>query len=130
MSSEKKNIDEKFDFEDLLVYQKSLEYVDFIFKITANFPARETYGLSDQFKRAAVSVCLNIAEGSGGSKAEFQRFLIISRRSARECVAATEIACRQGFISKDERRISREYCREISKMLNGLIKSIRNKGNT
>ena len=39
MSSEKKDIDEKFDFEDLLVYQKSLEYVDFIYKITANFPS-------------------------------------------------------------------------------------------
>ena len=130
MSSEKKDIDGKFDFEDLLVYQKSLEYVDFIYKITANFPARETYGLSDQFKRAAVSICLNIAEGSGGSKAEFQRFLIISRRSARECIAATEIAYRQGFISIDERMVSRELCREISKMLNGLLKSIRIPGKT
>jgi four helix bundle protein len=130
MSSERKDIDEKFDFEDLLVYQKSLEFVDFIYKMTANLPERETYGLSDQFKRAAVSICLNIAEGSGGSKAEFQRFLIISRRSASECIAATEIAYRQGFISIDERMVSRERCREISKMPNGLLKSIRIPGKT
>jgi four helix bundle protein len=128
-SSEKKGKDEKFDFENLLVYQKSLEYVDFIHKLTAGFPNRETFILSDQIKRAAVSICLNIAEGSGGSKAEFQRFLTISRRSVRECIAATEIAYRQGFINLDERLVSREFCREISKMLNGLLKSIRTKGN-
>jgi four helix bundle protein len=125
VSSERKDNDEKFDFEKLLVYQKALEYIDFVYKVAADFPNREAFVLADQVKRAAVSICLNIAEGSGGSKAEFQRFLIIARRSARECIAATEIACRQSFISKDERRISREYCREISKMLNGLIKSIR-----
>ena len=98
MSSERKDIDEKFDFENLLVYQKALKYVDFIYKSTAGFPNRESLILADQIKRAAVSICLNIAEGSGGSKAEFRRFLTISRRSARECIAATEIAYRQGFI--------------------------------
>jgi four helix bundle protein len=125
MSSEKKDNDEKFDFENLLVYQKALEYIDFIYKLTTGFPAKESFILADQIKRAAVSICLNIAEGSGGSKAEFQRFLTISRRSARECIAATEIACKQGFISNDERQTSREYCREISKMLNGLMKSFK-----
>jgi four helix bundle protein len=109
MSSEKKDNDEKFDFENLLVYQKALEYVDFIYKLTTSFPAKESFILTDQIKRAAVSICLNMAEGSGGSKAEFQRFLTISRRSARECIAATEIAYRQGFISFDERLVSREF---------------------
>jgi len=125
MSSEKKDNDEKFDFEKLLVYQKALEFVDFVYKVAADFPNRETFVLADQVKRAAVSICLNIAEGSGGSKAEFQRFLIISRRSVRECIAATEIAFRQGYFNIDERRVSREFCKVISKMLNGLIKSLR-----
>ncbi len=73
MSSER-NIrdDEKFDFEGPLVYQKALDYIDFIYKITAKLPAREVYALSDQIKRAAVSVCLNIAEGSGGTKLNFK----------------------------------------------------------
>jgi len=109
-------------------YQKALEHVDFIYKITKSFPTREAFALADQIKRAAVSICLNIAEGSGGSKTEFRRFLTISRRSAREYIAATEIACRLGFVSPDERQISRVYCREISKMLNGLLKSMQTKG--
>ena len=125
ISSERKDNDEKFDFENLLVYQKALEYIDFIYKLTAGFPNRETLALADQIKRAAVSICLNIAEGSGGSKAEFQHFLIISRRSVRECIAATEIAFRQGYFNIDERKVSRGFCKEISKMLNGLIKSLR-----
>jgi four helix bundle protein len=67
----------------------------------------------------------NIAEGSGGSKAEFKHFLKIARRSTRECVAITEITFRQQYITQIEREKSRSYCSELSKMVNGLIKSIK-----
>ena len=90
--------EERFDFENLKVYQKALEYVDFVYEMTRNFPKAEIFSLTDQFKRASISICLNIAEGSGGSKLEFNRFLKIARRSIRECVAITEISCRQKFI--------------------------------
>jgi four helix bundle protein len=88
---------DKFDFENLKVYQKALEYIDFIYKITRDFPKTEILSLTDQFKRASISICLNIAEGSGGSKVEFNRFLKIARRSIRECIAITEISYRQNF---------------------------------
>lgn len=117
--------EDKFNFEDLKVYQKTLEYVDFVYKITLAFPKEELFSLTDQFKRAAVSICLNIAEGSGGSKAEFNQFLKISRRSARECIAVTEISYKQKFISADNRKQSRAFCHELSKMLNGLMKSLK-----
>ncbi len=116
---------EKFDFENLKVYQKTLEYVDFVYKITKNFPKTEIFSLMDQFKRASISICLNIAEGSGGSKVEFNRFLKIARRSIRECIAITEISYRQNFINSGMKEQSRSLCSELSKMITGLIKSLK-----
>jgi four helix bundle protein len=116
---------EKFDFENLKVYQKALEYVDFVYKVTKHFPKTENFSLIDQFKRASISIALNISEGSGGSKIEFNKFLKISRRSVRECVAITEISCRQDFISQTEKEQSRNLCSELSRMITGLIKSLK-----
>ena len=117
--------EERFDFENLKVYQRALEYVDFVYEITKNFPKTEMFSLTDQFKRASISICLNIAEGSGGSKEEFNRFLKIARRSIRECIAITEIACRQRFIDDKTKQRSRDFCLELSKMINGLMKSLK-----
>jgi four helix bundle protein len=114
----------KFDFEGLKVYQRALEYVKFVYKITEKFPGSEAFALTGQFKRASTSICLNIAEGSGGSKQEFKQFLRIARRSVRECVAITEITGMQSFINSQMRERSRDYCQVLSKMLNGLIKSL------
>jgi len=118
--------EESFDFENLKVYQKSLDYIDFVYEITKNFPKTENFVLTDQWKRASISICLNIAEGSGGSKMEFNRFLKIARRSLRECVAITEISYRQKFMTKDIKQRSRILCLELSKMINGLMKSLIN----
>lgn len=98
---------EKFDFENLKVYQKALEYVYVVYKVTKHFPKTEVFSLIDQYKRAALSICLNIAEGSGGSKIEFNKFLKIARRSIRECIAITEISWRQGFMSQEAKEQSR-----------------------
>ena len=117
--------EEKFDFENLKVYQKALEYVDFVYEIIKNFPKTEVFSLIDQFKRASISICLNIAEGSGGSKTEFNQFLKIARRSVRECVAVTEISYRQKFIDDQAKQDSRSFCLELSKMVNGLMKSLK-----
>ena len=119
--------EEIFDFENLKVYQKSLKYVDFVYEATKGFPKEEIFSLANQFRRASVSICLNIAEGSGGSKAEFNQFLKIARRSVRECVAVTEISCRQAFISNEYKKQSRGSCIELSRMINGLMKSLKNK---
>jgi four helix bundle protein len=116
--------DAKFDFEKLIVYQKALDYVDFVYKITKTFPKQEMFSLTDQFRRAAASICLNIAEGSGGTKSEFNQYLKIARRSTRECIAVTEISYRQSYISAEKREKSRVLCYEISKMLSGLMKSL------
>lgn len=102
--------EEGFDFENLVVYQKSLDYIDFIYEITNKFPSTEKFGLVNNFRRAAQSIALNIGEGSGGTKAEFKNFLRISRRSIRECIVSTTISKRRGFITDKEAVESREKC--------------------
>ena len=116
--------DNVFNFEKLTVYQKAISYVEFIYKLTKQFPKSEQFGLTDQFRRASVSICLNIAEGSGGSKAEFNQFLKIARRSVRECISITEIAFRQQYINLSDKNLSRAFCVELSKMLTGLMRSL------
>jgi len=116
--------DNVFNFEKLTVYQKAISYVEFIYKLTKQFPKSEQFGLTDQFRRASVSICLNIAEGSGGSKAEFNQFLKIARRSGRECISITEIAFRQQYINLSDKNLSRAFCVELSKMLTGLMRSL------
>jgi four helix bundle protein len=116
--------DELFDFENLKVYQRALEYVDFVYRVTKTFPKEELFSLTDQFKRAATSICLNIAEGSGGSKPEFSQYVKIARRSARECVAIREISYTQSYFDEETKKQSRMFCTEISKMLSGLMKSL------
>src|SRR3990167_4661609 len=97
----------KFSFENLNVYQKALDYVDFVYEITAKFPSDERFGLSSQFQRAAQSIALNIGEGSGGTKAEFQQFVRISRRSIRECIVCITIAERRKYVTKEQENKSR-----------------------
>lgn len=114
----------EFDFEKLNVYQKGLDYIDKVYITIKKFPREEIFNLSSQFRRAATSICLNIAEGSAGTKPEFRQFLKISLRSVRECVAIVEIAYRQNYINQNKKRELRKDCAELAKMLSGLIKSI------
>ncbi len=73
-------------FEELLVWQKAHQFVLLVYKVTENFPKNEIYGLTSQFRRAAVSVAANIAEGY--KKKDYKNkinFLNISHSSLEEC---------------------------------------------
>lgn len=87
----------KFNFEDLRVYQKSLDFIDEVYEITKHFPSEERYSLTSQYRRAAQSIALNIAEGAGDTDPQFNRFLNISQGSIKECVVCSTIAARQNF---------------------------------
>ncbi|MDD4939106.1 MAG: four helix bundle protein [Candidatus Omnitrophica bacterium] len=90
-----------FDFEKLEVYKKALNLAEKVYKITADFPERERYGLQGQLRRAAVSISSNIAEGSGRyNKKDFAQFLRIARGSLYECIPLIEISLRIGYIDK------------------------------
>ena len=95
-----------------------------IYRITQTFPREEMFGLVSQMRRAAVSIASNIVEGCAReSQAEYVQFLNIAYGSSRELEYQVSLACRLGYIAGgDEVRAS---CDEVSKVLNGLIRSLR-----
>jgi four helix bundle protein len=117
----------KFNFEDLQVYQKSLDFVDLVYNTTEHFPKEEKYGLVSQFNRATTSIALNIAEGAGDSDAQFNRFLQIAIDSVRECVVCSTIATRRNYISEAQNQEVRVKLVELSKMISSLQKYLKAK---
>jgi four helix bundle protein len=110
-----------FDFEKLTVYRKSLDFIDEVYKVSENFPSREMFKLTAQFRDAATPIALNIGEGSGGTRKEFIQFLCISRRSLRECVVCTTICYRREYIDQKIFDDFRNRLDELSRMQSGLI---------
>jgi four helix bundle protein len=114
-----------FKFEELKVYQKSLDFVDDVYSITKKFPKDEIYGLTSQYKRASVSIPLNIAEGAGDTDAQFSRYLQMAWDSSKECVVCSTIAKRQGFFSEDDDKKARIKLSELAKMTISLQKYLK-----
>lgn len=115
-----------FDFESLELYKKSLDYVDFTYELIAGFPKEERFELSSQFRRAASSISLNIAEGYGETIPLAIRYLRIARGSIRECLGCSTIAFRRSFISEHIYFESRKRLIELSKMTAGYRKYLKN----
>src|SRR5262249_8129909 len=93
---------------------------------TRSFPREETFGLTSQLRRAAGSNCSNIAEGSARfSKGEYVRFLDNAYGSAREVEYQVSLAFRSGFLSEISHRKLWSLSVETSKVLNGLLRSLR-----
>ena len=107
----------------LKVWQRSIDFVLEIYKLTEKFPKSELYGLNNQMRRAAVSIASNLAEGAGRNrKKEFKQFLSIPQGSASELETQIIIANRLGYCPDIDHLISE--LDEISKMIIGLIKSL------
>lgn len=68
----------------MIVYQKALDFVDYVYCVTKKFPKDELYGVISQYKRAAASIPLNIAEGSGDTDAQFNRYLQMAWDSVKD----------------------------------------------
>jgi four helix bundle protein len=97
-----------------------------IYKCTKNFPREEMYGLTNQLRRAAVSVASNIAEGKGrSSDKELCQFLDHARGSLYEVQTQLQIAEKLGFLSKTESHNPSANAAETGRLLNGLIRRIR-----
>jgi four helix bundle protein len=114
------------NFRELKVWERAMNFVTEIYRLTRTFSKDELYGLTSQTRRAATSVALNIAEGSGASSnAEFIRFLEMARRSVYEVIAALEIAQRLGYCQNAQIAPLQKEADEIAAMLSGLIKRLR-----
>ena len=118
------NSDDVFNFENLKVYQKALDLIDRVYDQSRNFPNNEMFSLTIQFRRAANSIALNIAEGASGTKKEFAYFLKVARRSVRECVVCNTIASRRKYITAKDAQSSGIKLIEFSKMISGLLNSL------
>jgi four helix bundle protein len=114
-------------FEDLIVWQKSLDLSVEVYKIAAKFPKDEIFSLTSQIKRASNSVSLNISEGSVKSTKTFINQLNIAHGSASEVLSAALLANRLGFLSTNEVAQLRPIIAEVTKMLNSLISSLEKK---
>ena len=114
-----------FKFEDLHVYQKALIFVNIIYSLTKTWPKSEAFGLTSQLRRAAISIALNIAEGSSRTSKDFSHFLSLARGSCFECVAILTIARNQEFISQKEFSQLYEQCLELARMLSSLRSKIK-----
>ena len=110
-----------FQYRMLIVWQKAMQFSKAVYALIKQFPATEKYALSDQVRRAAVSVPCNIAEGCGrASNRDYAHFLSIARGSLYETMTQLELAQSLGYI--DAVKDVEELASEISRMLTTLMK--------
>jgi four helix bundle protein len=115
-------------YKDLIAWQKAMNLVSSIYDATDEFPKRETYSLTDQMRRAAVSIPSNIAEGQAHySNREFLHFLRHSRGSLAELETQVLIAQRRNYLSEGQASDLLKQADEVSRILTGLITSLREK---
>jgi four helix bundle protein len=115
-------------FKDLRVWQEAMKFAFEVYRSTTQFPKHELYGLSQQLRRAAVSVPSNIAEGKGHrSDGEFGHFLLHARGSLLEVQTQIMIAEELQYVSAEEAKRLLAASDAIGRSLNGLINSLREK---
>jgi len=113
-------------YEDLKVWQRAMELVTDIYQSTRGFPKEEIYCLTNQLRRAAISVPGNIAEGKGrASNKELMQFLNHARGSTYEIQTQLRIAERLGYLSEMQSQRLLQQAAEVGRLLNGLIQSFR-----
>src|SRR5437773_3242187 len=114
-----------FNFEKLDVWHEAIDFANSVYIITRAFPNDERFGLTNQMRRAAVSISSNIAEGSSrSSRQDFSRFVEISTGSLYEVVSQSIISKRQGFLSESDYEKLYAAAEKQSKMLSGLKRSL------
>lgn len=112
-------------FRELVAWQKAMDLVVEVYRVTQSFPADERFGLTAQVRRAAVSVPSNIAEGQGrGPGNDFLRFLHIARGSLQEVDTQLLIAARLGFLPQARHDELTALLATVAKLIHGLIRSI------
>ena len=114
-----------FRFEDLRIYHKSLDYVNWVYIVSKSAhtdPIIKSY--FDRFLASAYSITINIAEGSSRNKSQFVYYLKMAKSSVRECVVISTIGLSRSFISKEAFDDSKQQLMEMTKMIGALIGSL------
>jgi four helix bundle protein len=114
-----------FNFEKLEVWQRAIDFADSVYTATENFPPDERFGLTNQMRRAAVSVSSNISEGASRfSPAEYARYIEIATGSLFETVSQSFIGRKRGFLSEDAFQGLYNAAESESRMLSALRRSV------
>ncbi|MBR4230014.1 MAG: four helix bundle protein [Bacteroidales bacterium] len=114
-----------YSFENLIVWQKAHQFVLAVYRATQDFPDTERFGLLTQFRRAAVSITANIAEGYKKlSRADKLRFFNISQGSLEECRNYIILSRDLGYITENQYEELRIMIEESSKLLNAYSLSV------
>ncbi len=113
-------------YRDLEAWQKGMELVEGLYRLSADFPGEEKFGLTSQLRRAVVSVPANIAEGYGRShRGDYLHHLSIARGSLAEAETLLTLAVRLGFAHREEAVPAWELSQRTGQILNRLIASLR-----
>ena len=108
-------------YRELVLWQKAMDFVVAVYQLSVRFPRSEQYGLTNQLRRAAVSVPSNIAEGQGrGAGAAFVQFLRVANGSIQEAETQILLAVRLGFVTEDQVTQCLELSSEVRRILAGL----------
>jgi four helix bundle protein len=116
------------DYKELDLWKESRKLVSFVYRLTADFPSEEKFGLKSQLQRAAVSVPSNIAEGMGRqSSPDTQRFLVIARGSLFELETQLYLCVDLGVISDQEMKLANEQVILCLRLLSGYLNYLKSK---
>ena len=108
------------NFRRMVIYDRALDLAGEVYALTRRLPRDEALGLTSQLRRAALSVVLNIAEGSGASSSrEFERFLEIARRSLYEIEAGLQVSVRLRLLAEDDCRDPTTHVNALAAMISG-----------
>ena len=113
-------------YRDLVAWQKAMKFVTALYDATRQFPSEERYGITNQLRRAAVSVPSNIAEGQAHfSQREFRHFLRHSRGSLAELETQILIAQRRHYLTESQAAELHKRAHEVGRILSGLLNSLK-----
>ena len=113
-------------YKELVVWQRAMDIVVEVYRLTKKLPKDELYGLTNQLCRAAVSIPSNIAEGNARtSKGDYARFLSISRGSVAEVETQLLLCVRLDYFAEEEISDALKLCDETGRMLTSIIKKLR-----
>ena len=118
------------NYKDLIAWQKSMQLAKEVYLLTKKLPKEELFGLTNQLRRAVVSIFSNIAEGNGRlSRKEYLHFLSIARGSKSEVETQLLFCVELGYLQESDIETALGLCTEVSKLLNRLISKIKEQEN-
>jgi four helix bundle protein len=119
-----------FRFEDLRIYHKSLDYINWLQDVTMLFPSNDQSQFVLRFNDSARNIAFFIAEGSARNKSQFIHYLKMAKSSIRECLVFTTLSHKQNNITDSHEEESRQQLMEMTKMIGALISSLQRSNNS